>query len=287
MTRTATATIDTRPIDLRWAAAIEAAEARAWSDLYAAAPADFAAAAGVGQRELSGALVLSWLATGRRYFSRTIGLGLEEPLTPPLLDEIIRGYEHAGIAMFLLQSLPHCLPAGYDALLRERGLEPFDAHDRVVRGGGPLERAPDGGVPVERVDVATQDEWAEFIQRVYRLDTGRWLQALVGRPGWRHYVARDGGEIAAARSMFIGAAGIAWLGIDGPVPGVHWDDYGPDAALCEFIVADGLAAGARGFIADIEAPSAAFDTPAYVYFGRLGFSRPYVRTHWARRQSGG
>ena len=109
-------------------------------------------------------------------------LGLEEPLTPALLDEIIRGYEDAGIAVFLLQSLPHCRPAGYDALLRERGLEPFDAQDRVVRGGGLLESAPDGGFCVERVDVATQDEWAEFIQRVYRLDTGRWLQALVGRP---------------------------------------------------------------------------------------------------------
>ena len=139
---------------------------------------------------------------------------------------------------------------------------------------------------MERVDVATQDEWAEFIQRVYRLDTGRWLQALVGRPGWHNYVARDGGEIAAARSMFIGPDGMAWLGIDGPVPGVHWDDYRPDAALCEFIVADGLAAGARGFIADIEAPSAALDTPAYGYFGRLGFSRPYVRTHWARSSVG-
>jgi hypothetical protein len=279
--------MDTTPIDLRAAAAIEAAEARAWSDLYAAAPADFAAAAGVGQRELGGALVLSWRATGRRYFSRTIGLGLEEPLTPTLLDEIIRGYEDAGIAMFLLQSLPHCLPAGYDGLLRERGLEPFDAQDRVVRGGGVLESAADGGSCVERVDVATQDEWAEFIQRVYRLDTRRWLQALVGRPGWHNYVARDGGEIAAARSMFIGPDGMAWLGIDGPVPGVHWDDYRPDAALCEFIVADGLAAEARGFIADIEAPSAALDTPAYGYFGRLGFSRPYARAHWARRQSGG
>jgi len=44
---------------------------------------------------------------------------------------------------------------------------------------------------------------------------------------------------------------------------------------------DGLIAGARRFIADIEAPSEAMDTPAYEHFGRLGFTRPYVRTHWA------
>jgi hypothetical protein len=59
------------------------------------------------------------------------------------------------------------------------------------------------------------------------------------------------------------------------------DDYAPDAAICEAIVADGLGRGARAFIADIEAPSDAMDTPAYEYFARLGFSRPYARTHWS------
>jgi hypothetical protein len=73
--------IDTTPVDLRSARAIEAAEARAWIDLYDAAPAEFAEAAGVGHSEIGGALVLRWAATGRRYFSRTIGLGVSEPGT--------------------------------------------------------------------------------------------------------------------------------------------------------------------------------------------------------------
>jgi len=47
-------------------------------------------------------------------------------------------------------------------------------------------------------------------------------------------------------------------------------------------VQDGLAAGVRLFIADIEAPSDAMDTHAYGNFGALGFTRPYVRTHWTR-----
>jgi hypothetical protein len=35
-------------------------------------------------------------------------------------------------------------------------------------------------------------------------------------------------------------------------------------------------------ITDIEQPSAGLDTPSYDYFGALGFSRPYTRTHWAQ-----
>jgi hypothetical protein len=137
-----TATLDGTPVDLRTAAAIEAAEARAWADLYAAAPADWSAAAGLGAQDVGGALVLGWAATGRRYLSRTIGLGVFEPANRAAIDEILDGYERAGIAMFLLQSLPHCRPAEYESWLREFGLEPFDAQDRVVRDGSPLTVAP-------------------------------------------------------------------------------------------------------------------------------------------------
>ena len=69
--------------------------------------------------------------------------------------------------------------------------------------------------------------------------------------------------------------------MDAPVPGIMTSDYEPDAAICAAIVTEGLGRGVRMFIADIEAPSPGLDTPAYDAFARLGFRRPYVRTHWA------
>jgi hypothetical protein len=277
--------IETRGVSRRAAAAIEAAEARAWADCYAAAPADFARAAGIGFCEVAGALVLRWAATDRRYFSRVVGLGVSQPASEAAIDDILTGYREAGIEMFLLQSLPHCRPTDYEGWLRERGLEPFDAQERIVRGGEPYQGPPPATsarrFQVQPVKAATADEWAEFIQRVYRLDTGSWLQRLVGRPGWHPYVAREDGEVVAARTMYIDAEGLAWLGMDGPVPGVSSPDYEPDAAICARIVEDGLRLGARGFYTDIEAPSQAMDTPSYDYFPALGFTRPYTRAHWA------
>ncbi len=279
------ATMDTTPVDRSTAAAIEGAEARAWTDMYAAAPAQFAAAAGVGAREVDGALALRWAATGRRYFSRVIGLGVAQAATPEALDRILDEYRQAGITMFLLQSLPHCRPAEYEAWLRTRGLQAFDAQDRIIRGGAPAPAAGSdarrGDLTVERVGPHAAEEWSAFLQRVYRLDTGPWLPRLIGRAGWHQYVARREGEIVAARGMYIGSDGMAWLGMDGPVPGVTTDDYEPDAAICDVAVRDGLARGARSFLADIEAPSPDMNTPAYAHFARLGFSRPYVRTHYA------
>jgi hypothetical protein len=271
-------------VDSSTAALLEAAEAEAWRDLYGAAPAGFAAGAGIRTREVAGALVLHWAASGRRYFSRTIGLAVAEPATPEAIDDILDGYRQAGISMFLLQGLPHCRPAQYEEWLRERGLERFDAQDRVVRWHEPVDRRSqrsERAVDVERLTAAGADEWADFIQRVYRLDCGRWLQEIHALERSHVYVARERAEIVAARTMYVTENGIAWLGMDGPVPGVMTSDYEPDAALCAAIVRDGLELGVRAFIADIEAPSRRMDTPAYDYFGRLGFSRPYTRVHYA------
>jgi hypothetical protein len=277
--------IDTTPVDLRTAAAIEAAEARAWADMYAAAPREFAESAGVATRTIAGALVISWAATGRRYFSRTIGLGVLEPATAAAVDDIVDGYARAGIGMFLIASQPHSRDSGLEEILRERGFEPFGAQDRVLRGAEPMPeglalRSRDRRLEVERVTRATADEWAEFLQRVYSLDTGGWLQALIDRPRWHQYVVREEGEIVAARGMYVTPERVAWVGMDGPVPGLWTQDFEPDAALWERIVADGLVAGARSFIADIEARSPSGDTPAYRYFDALGFNVPYARTHW-------
>jgi hypothetical protein len=293
MSVTTTTGIETIPVNLATAAAIESAEARAWADLYAAAPARFAEQAGVSWREVQGALVLSWAATGRRYFSRAIGLGVIQPATPQAIDEIIGGWERGGIEMFLLQSLPHCQPADYENWLRDRGLVPFDAQDRIVRDDAPLRArlpgSPERELCVERVTAETAEEWSDYIQRVYHLDTGPWLPKLADRPGWHQYLAREHGEVVAARGMYIGPDGLAWLGMDAPVPGIttpvpglSTQDHTPDAVLCEQIVRDGLTLGARRFIADIEAHSEAMDTPGYRYFAALGFTRPYVRTHYGR-----
>src|SRR6478736_8085708 len=158
--------MDTTPVDDDTAATWEAAEARAWADLYAAAPAEWAAQVGLGARWFGDTLAIHWAATGRRYFSRAIGLGVTAPATGAAVDDILALWERLGISMCLVQSMPHCAPPSYADWLRERGLEPFDQQDRIVRVEGAATADPvrsEREFAVERVRPETADEWSRFL----------------------------------------------------------------------------------------------------------------------------
>ena len=113
-----------------------------------------------------------------------------------------------------------------------------------------------------------------------RLPTTPWLTALVGRKGWRHYMLKRRGAVVAVRSLFI-SEGAAWSGIDAPVPGIMAPSFDLDAMLGERLVRDGIAAGAKLFVADIEAPRPDRDGPAYRNYDRLGFKLAYLRNHYS------
>ncbi len=274
------------------AATIEAVEARAWGDLFAAMPRALRAALQAETRVIDGALVLVCPGFDRHKFNCALGIGVLEPATSAGLDAIIDVWRAAGVTAFMLQSQPQTRPDPYQGWLGEHGLRPTSAWDRVVRGdeplGAPLAAADGRDIAVERVDATTMEEWSGLVTRVYGLAAADvWLNALLGRPGWHHYLAREGGVAVAARSMYLDGSREAWLGIDGPVPGVMTADYTPDAALCARIVADALALGARTMVADIEAASPALDTPAYAYFAALGFAWPYTRVNHTPRPPDG
>ena len=132
---------------------------------------------------------------GRRYFSRAIGLGVVEPATAGGDRRDPRGLRRAGITMFLLQSLPHCRPAEYEAGCASAGSSRStprtgssaaasrsraSARDRRPRARGRARRPrrpPRSGPSSSSASTG--------------LDTGPWLPALIGRPGWHQYVARE------------------------------------------------------------------------------------------------
>jgi len=83
------------------------------------------------------------------------------------------------------------------------------------------------GMRVEKVTRAKMEEWATFLVTMYNLQPTKLLlcSLVEQRPGWHHYALRENEGIVAARSMYIHRDGMAWWGIEAPVPGFMAQDF--------------------------------------------------------------
>jgi hypothetical protein len=269
--------------------AIERAEVAAWLDLYEAAPPDFAARQGLSIAS-DGDLVWTTCTTiPFIHFNCVKNIGVDTPATEDQVDALLAHYRAAGIMRPWFYTNPHAEPTRLRCWLEARGLQHQGGWERIHRDATPLPDEPlfpgDPLIPVndlvvDEVTRRTASEWASFIDAKYRLPTSQWLMALVGRKGWRHYMLKRRGAVVAVRSLFI-SDGAAWSGIEAPVPGIMAPSFDVDAMLGERLVRDGIAAGAKLFVADIEAPRPDRDGPAYRNYDRLGFKLAYLRNHYS------
>lgn len=263
-------------------AQLEAYEVGAWLDMYKAAPADFVERFGLEIIQ-HGKLVLTRCpGIPFVHFNCIKNLGMAEPASQTQLDEAIALYREADIARFTIYNHPLAQPVQIPEWLEARGLHTKGGWDRIYRNGAPLKGnvlEPPLGFAVEKVTTINAQEWAGFIDQSYGLPTSPWLLALVERPGWHHYLLRHNGRVVAVRSMYA-EGGMAWFGVEAPVPGIMAPSFDLDIQLCQAMVREGLELGVQHFWADIEAPTPEMNTPAYGYFAALGFKRPYLRSHY-------
>ncbi len=271
------------PITLELAAKLEAFEVGAWVDMYKAAPADFAAQFGLEIFHLGNLVLTRCPKIPFVHFNCLKNLGIAEPASEAQLDAAIALYREAGIGRFTVYHNPHCQPSPLKTWLEARGLHTKGGWERIYRddralGGNVLEPPP--GFEGEKVNAANAHEWASFIDQSYGLPTSPWLLTWIGRPGWHNYLLRHNGQIVAVRSMYA-KEGMAWMGVEAPVPGIMAPSFDLDIQLCQVMVREGLELGVRYFVADIEAPTPAMNTPAYRNFEALGFKRPYFRSHYS------
>ena len=273
----------TETVTPEFATQLELCEVNAWLDMYAAAPADFARQLQLEIIRADNVVLTRCKAIPFIHFNCVMNLGMTEPATERQLDDLLSTYRAAGVDRPWFFHIPHSRPAALPVWFQARDLHARGGWDRIYRGDRPLAHAtahPDDGSSVERVTKSGAAEWAAFIDSVYGLPTAPWLVSLVERTGWHHYALRAAGQIRAVRSMYVHTDGMAWLGIDAPVPGIMAPSFDLDARICETIVSDGIALGARCFVADIEAPRPEMDTDAYRHFAALGFGKAYFRSYY-------
>jgi GNAT superfamily N-acetyltransferase len=233
---------------------------------------------GFVSRHVGGAWALLYPGDATAIFNRVLGLGLDRPASPGDLVALKALYAEHGIGCFRIALCPAMEPAGFETTLRAAGFGTSMHLVKWVRDGSPA-KAPATGLHIERAvpnESTAMDELllAAFGGRPFSVP---FAAALIGRPHWYHYVARNGGAPVATAMMYV-RDGFAWLGAAGTLPSHR--GRGVQAALIARRIDDARALGCHTLTADTAPDLPERPSPSYRNMERAGFRVAYRRPNW-------
>jgi GNAT superfamily N-acetyltransferase len=196
----------------------ELGELEAFRDVWRAVPAGLEHELGFARLERGGTLAIACAAfSGVTLMNRVLGLGLAEPASDELLDELDAFFREAG-AGYAIALAPAALPSGLAERLVERGFEPGYSWTKFERLVGPAAPAK-SELRVERIGPERAADFALAAVEGSPLPPALLpvFEVLPGRAGWDCFVTYADAEPAGCGALFA-TGGVGWLGIGATRP---------------------------------------------------------------------
>ena len=257
------------------------AEALAFADLYAAAPADLQGSLGLKVARIADATLLMTPGLPSPMFNRAMGLGLRNEAGVAEVEAVTAAYRRAGCANWWLHWNPFAAPADLPPKLPGLGftVPARRSWAKVLRGTEPptpittdlqIEHATDAEAVPAAQAIVTAFEMPPFM-------TG-WLASLHRRPGWTIYAASDGGQVVGGACLYV-AGELAWLGMGAVLPSHR--RRGGQGVLMTRRIADAIAGGARHIVTETGEPVGDEPNPSLANMKRCGFMTVASRLNFA------
>jgi hypothetical protein len=267
-----------RPSDHELSMMGEFVEACAWEDHYLAAPDYIRWEMGLHLDRLESAVVLSLTNSDDPFYSRVLGLGLNEAVREESVDEIMEYIYGTGTRLFTVHICPESQPQELHSWLQWRGFWEQDRHVKFFHGvKTPVQHHTDLRIELTEADYA--DAFAYVATEAFGLPDYMhpWMAACVGRPNWYHYVAWEGDQPAAAGALYK-CGDVAWLGHGSTLPAFR--RRGAQGALLTRRIQDGIDLGIKWFFTDTSEDLPDQPSPSYRNMLRSGFEQAYIRWNY-------
>ena len=216
------------------------------------------------------------------FFNRVIGLGIPRSATRDDVAEIDAFYRAHG--------------REWSAVMLVEPTRPPELVEWVEAGGWSrsqrwpkLWRSLEGDLPEPRTDLRIEqvepdraDDFARIVTTTYEFDPvlAPVVSAVMGRPGWSHYLGFDGDEPVAAGASFV-TEDVVWLGYGATLESHR--GRGGQSAIFARRLADARAAGCRLAITETGEDTPEDPNPSYRNMLRAGFEMAYFRPNFVRR----
>jgi GNAT superfamily N-acetyltransferase len=194
------------------AALIEQVEAEGYAEFSAPASAAARGALDTRQLRISGGVALAMPNDPSGFFSKTIGLGFDEPVTGQLIERVIEFYREQGMPSAKLLLAPGVLPPDWSEICAELGLR--EDPPGVVKLVGDLRTmaepaAPgrlDVGLRVVPVEPDQARQWASVMNEAFGLPIDPHHEMAVGvqgKPGWHSFAVMEDDAVIAAAILYV------------------------------------------------------------------------------------
>ncbi len=214
--------------------------------------------------------------------NRAIGLGIDTPVTEAELDAVIGWMNRNACRPWALTIAPLALDARLEGWLAARGFTRGAGQSRLVHRLGRIEPDPRStNLVVLEVLPERAIDFGTVMVQGFGLPPAQipWVSLLVGRPGWRAYLAYDGNVPVATGALYI-RGDQAWLGYDATL--APYRGRGAQSSLARHRLADCQRLGVTLVTAETMHPPPG-EEAAYIShrnLRRAGFELAYVRYNY-------
>ena len=258
--------------------ALERSEMAAWSDFYRAAPPKTARALGIRVAETTDALVTGVSSADVLALNRILGLGLDAPADPEAIDALVARYSAAGVTRFFVQVSPVALRGELPTLLEKKGFRHHNNWVKLRRDAAPPP-VVETNLEVSLIDRSDAAAFAEIVTTSFNWpeNVRAWVAGMIGRPGWRHYLALDGGKPVATAARYAWRDA-AWLDFAATLPGYR--GRGAQSSLLARRIRDAASLGCSELVVETAEETRERGAPSYRNMLRFGFQLAYIRPNY-------
>lgn len=220
-----------------------------------------------------------WLgALDSGFFNRCIGLGIGNPASETEVDAVLELFRSESRSQYMLQVSPFARPSVIEALLLARGLRRGRRWVKVWRDATdpPPERTD---LRLEEIGRAQREEVERVVLAAFDMPEilAPAVSSMIGRDGWRHYLAYDGTQAVGAGALYL-TERVAWLGYGATLESHR--GRGSQGALLARRIRDARELGAELVVTETGEDLPEFPNPSYRNMLRAGFRPAYNRQNW-------
>ena len=262
--------METIQIEREFIKNIENQEAQYWSDYYSYCKSPLQDKLGVSISVVKGAVCCTVPATDRLAFNRTIGIGLDYEICDEQLQEIIQFYKknkemvegHRNEKILLRNCFVH----------HNKWAKLFKRLTEKVK-------IPQTLFSVEVMDLSNIDEFDRVIKVAFEFDydTHLLISRTYKKPGWKHYLIKDGNKAIAAGSLFV-CGEFASFAIAGTIPSAR--GKGAQKLLIAKRLNDAFEAGCKYAVVETSEDKPENPSQSYRNILKAGFETAYLRPNY-------